>query len=380
MSDHLKYIKSQLQLLVSARRVQQSSVPAFNAFFSLMENYIHAATEENARVLYEQYNIISKHEEFKAVFDFAGSDAVEHFIKSLPSIYWDHKQGILERSSDMELNIVKARLKLKQEFAAGFIAELVQFKLNPLVEYVGGLCTGIALSLAYEILSSDAETVDFRTILDLQAATNMQYFEACHASTLIQSGIMGNTYVPPFNNSTDTKAQYKAATKNIVCDVDINWLTAYRASHKVSAEVRRVLEKAGSKANFAMELCYFGNHRDTPGHATAIVVKDNNYYFIDPNLGVYKSSDLDNFIAFLAWQNNEMKYCHLFGQFQIKNYPEMETQFPTPEAITLQNRQGVYLQVYNRASKTDSFRDIANQVYAGQAVLQDFVKSKIGLS
>ncbi len=77
--------------------------------------------------------------------------------------------------------------------------------------------------------------------------------------------------------------------------------------------------------NFSMQ----GRSHLTIGHSTAIIRRNDSFYFLDANVGLYRfgnAAELTQFIDFLL---REFKYAHLY-QFSLLNFPHLINLTPSP--------------------------------------------------
>lgn len=391
-------------------QLSEQSKEIINTYVQNIEKFIEISSADNAKMLYEYHEKLKTipEEELKIIYNFnlaiftlEMQNIVNSFINKLPKIYWKHDSSLYEKIFDFSNNNAREKIHKHSEFKNSILIDLQQDKIHPIIHYSGGYCYGLALLLCFEIISNESNEKSrdrgvFETIEQLKKSENMMYFEQCQESqhfcleekiskenTVIRYYAVGCLDDIVFKNDLcDNSKKILADTHIILPYTKTTLSTAFQAADTIGNILQEKLSILAPQDQCALNLSLRGNYLNTWGHFLGILVIKNNYYFIDANLGVFKFDKLDDLIKFVKWELNEMKYCHMFNQFSITNFRQLEQIIPTPEKLKikeLDTDEPIPEKGFpSKFSKgwVPFFRDLFNKAYTAQAVLQDVVKAK----
>lgn len=238
--------------------------------------------------------------------------------------------------------------------------------LHPIIQDAGGYCHGISVLGAYQILAFNRFFICNLSI-DVQYCQEKMNFlrdnfslaEKCQNAQYLVENHTNKIIISKFN--TNFKAT--AAASDIV-------------AHKVYWALDQCKEE-----NFAILLVMRKNSNG--GHDVGIVVKNNVYYLIDSNSGLFKFDRIDALIEFIAFLMKHYKYSHVFNRYSVENIPEIENCFPLPKALR-QNIPNLMKNDFESAQKASCntkaltfMRDNFYTAYCAAAIIQTAITEKV---
>lgn len=187
------------------------------------------------------------------------------------------------------------------------------YKLNhiktPIIAIAGGFCAGIGMEVARELLITGNDQ-NLTTIEAIKKGTNLS--RIAFSQRLVET-------------RTNHKNLHTFANENTIAS------TSWSAAQRIAREVCNIFTNIKAVENYALELGLFSCEDD--GHSVAFVHKNDNFYFVDANSGVYKFKKLEELENFTSLYLSTIRYSQLFSNYSITNYPDIEEKFPVPCSI-----------------------------------------------
>lgn len=321
-------------------KIEQNIIEKLTIFSSelkkLANKFANFPSKPNALLLHEKYiaweYIINNNDKvqkyylkylrhFNKVKKFS---IVHNYIKNLLALYDVGKNLIVFRKLcryvglTISLRFNAYQSIMRQNKPPFFVDALHQ--TFPIIN--NGYCYGITVFFSHIILkkniftAKDLEEHKLTSKFDGYTALSMSNLQVVEALDILQFiGLHG-----------------KAATEKITIlpRASLQLQTASTAAKYVATSISTILKKIDpGKITAALNLAIYGN--DLIGHGMAIVVKNNYYFLIDANVGIFRTSSLKTLEISLARLLYKMKYTHRYSKFHVKNFPSIESVCTTPK-------------------------------------------------
>ena len=100
------------------------------------------------------------------------------------------------------------------------------------------------------------------------------------------------------------------------------------AAKTVANQLKTYLETL-DMPHYAINFSMQGRSHLTMRHSTAIIRRNDSFYFLDANVGLYRFENADELTQFIDFLLREFKYAHLY-QFSLLNFPHLKNLTPYP--------------------------------------------------
>jgi len=229
---------------------------------------------------------------------------------------------------------------------------------HPIIQDAGGYCHGLAVLGAYQILAFNRF---FTCDLSIAAQYSQEKMNFLRGSFPLTERCQNGPYLSENHDNTLIISKFNTSMK-----------TTGAASNFIANKLYSILNQCKDK-DFAMLLTMRGDE----GHHVGLVVKDNKYYLIDSDTGLFEFNDLNTLREFIAFLTKHYKYSLLFNRYTLENMPELESCFPLPEALKSVNARPEKETPESCPSRTLTFmRDKFYMAYCGAAIVQTAVTDK----
>ncbi len=188
--------------------------------------------------------------------------------------------------------------------------------IHPIIHDSGGYCHGFSVLGAYQILA-----FNHFFIYDLNSSN--QHYQGK------MNFLHGNfSIIERCQNAQNLLKNQKETI--ILSKFSTSFKTTGTASDFIANEIYCVLRQC-KEENFAILLAMRKNNDG--GHDVGIVVKNNVYYLIDSNTGLFKFFSIDELKNFTAFLMKHYKYSHVFNNYRLQNMVELENCFSLPQIL-----------------------------------------------
>jgi len=257
-------------------------------------------------------------------------DDTQSLIRSLTKLEEIHQLGyakpnnISERIRFIFANYTINKINMDSTVTQHRIHKLRQGEI-PIIAIDEGFCEGIGMEITKELLTKDDDH-NLSLIQVLNNGTNLTQIAFSQQQVIMNFKQGDNDTLLRKLGAIDTNDLHTFADGHTI------GYSSWGAAKHIATEICSILKNIHIDENYALNLGL--NSCDLQdGHSIALVHKNNSFYLIDANSGVYKFGTLAELQDFSSLYLYEFRYSQIFSNYSIINYPNIEKDFPLPDSI-----------------------------------------------